>query len=424
MNENDFESPGYEYLRSYQNMNSLYYKLLILNYQQDFCSIYRCPPIHKYYFSMPNKNQSEQQFLFTCLCAWLIKDKCQMNLELEPEEYEDRDTTLSVIVEALRLLLTPDEEMNAKKNSKNLIGFSPARLKSGFGPEVVWTINILADRALELLAESGPKRSSNQIIYHNASADVVDPERAAVHTSITIGQPFVGGGLSTRPLGSYQVDDANLLLEDDSQNLRLQSQTPTNDSNSSDLDRNAWFRRVERATPSLNAANLMKDESIETKDWQNFLKSTRKCATAIDVFLQDSRCLLEPILNKVDDQLKIINERESFIQAKLKVEIEEFLKNWRAYSLELTRNTDLLEQINSRTDKFDQYNEKLRRLNNQIELRISELNDGSRLRELEVMKNRLRKENDEFDIKIGLLLTVYAKKQRKIIAETSDRQNQ
>lgn len=47
VNEADLESPGYEYLRSYNNMTNLYYKLLALEYQKDFCSRYKCPRINR-----------------------------------------------------------------------------------------------------------------------------------------------------------------------------------------------------------------------------------------------------------------------------------------------------------------------------------------------------------------------------------------
>lgn len=420
MNENDLESPGYEYLRSYHNMNSLYQKLLILNYQEDFCSIYRCPPIHKYYFAMPSKNQTEQQYLFTCLCAWLIKNKCQMNLELEPEEYEDRELTLSVIVEALKLLLTPDDDLATRGSSKNMIGFAPSRLGSGFGPEVIWTINILADRALEVLSETiGDERVGTEIIYHSASSgNDVNPTRSGSETSITIGQPFVGGGLTTRPLGSYQVDDSSLLFEDTGNS---KSETST-DFKPSDLDPVAWYRRVEMATPALSSANLAIEDNIETKDWRIQLESIAESTGAIEEFLKDSKYLLDPILTRVDKQMQMINEREKLIQVKLKGVIEEFLMIWRAYSLESTHNSELLEQINGRTDKFEQYNDRLRRLNCQIESRIKELNDGSRLKELDLVKNRLQEDTDDLDIRIGLLLTVYAKKHRKIISESDNNQ--
>lgn len=45
--ELDLESPGYEYLRSYQNMINLHSKLLVLNYEKEFCLAYKCPPIHR-----------------------------------------------------------------------------------------------------------------------------------------------------------------------------------------------------------------------------------------------------------------------------------------------------------------------------------------------------------------------------------------
>lgn len=46
-NEADFESPGFEFMRTYQSMSNLYTKLVALNYQKEFCLLYKCPPIHR-----------------------------------------------------------------------------------------------------------------------------------------------------------------------------------------------------------------------------------------------------------------------------------------------------------------------------------------------------------------------------------------
>lgn len=413
LNENDFESPGYEYLRSYQNMCYLYHKLVVLDYQRDFCSIYKCPPIHRYYFSMPNKNQSEQLFLFTCLCAWLIKDKCQMNFDIEPEEYQDIDLTISIIFEALKLLLTPDDS-NATETAR-VINFPLGRLKQGYGPEVIYTMNIFADRALEIVSQS-ESNDKIRIIYHNKKTS--SDQRQTNSNFITIGQPFVGGGLTTRPLGSYQIDDKSLVLGG-------QDETATDDNNVSlidiHVDQADWYQQVDRVRPALESANLNDSDNnvLCVENWQDYLEATRDYQKCIEDFLNQFKSLIGVISGRIDRHLQVINGREKFIQTNLKSQIEDFLKIWRDYSSEKEKNSKLIEKVNSKADLFESHNAKLRSIKAKIESRIRELDDGSKLKELETIIKNLSTENDELSLRIGLLLTVYAKQHSKLMSETT-----
>lgn len=45
--ETDSDSPGFEYMRTYQSMASLYIKLIALDYHKEFCSTYKCSPFHR-----------------------------------------------------------------------------------------------------------------------------------------------------------------------------------------------------------------------------------------------------------------------------------------------------------------------------------------------------------------------------------------
>lgn len=412
LNESDLDSPGYEFLRSYQNMNNLYQKLVALNYQRDFCSLYKCPPVHKYYFSIQNKNQGEQQFLFTCLCAWLIKEKCQMNLELEPEEYQDIDLTISVIFEALKLLLTPDDYDG--RDIRNPINFPPGRLKQGFGPEAIYTMNILADRALELLLDSD-KIGKVQVLYHNKSSS--DQNRQTNAISITIGQPFVGGGLTTRPLGSYQIDDETLVLDEIEidQNGIQNDRTSLMDIHINEAD---WYQQVERVRQALESANLHETGSI-CENWHDYLEATRESQGVIQEFLNQSKSLLNIISNRIDRHMQVISGREKFIQTNLKTQIEDFLNIWRDYSAQLTRNNNLMEKVNSKADMFESHKVRLKLIGKKVESRMKELNDGNKLKELEVIIKNLTDETDKLKLKIGLLLTVYAKRHTHLVAESA-----
>lgn len=435
------ESPGYEYLRSYQNMCNLYHKLLALNYQKEFCSLYKCAPIHKYYFSVPNDNSNDQQYLYTCLCAWLIKEKCHMNLELAPEDYEDIDVTINVILEALQLLLVNDENHPPNSTSKSPINFPPGRLKGGFGPEVIWSLNILADRALELMLEQQnhdskvPKRP--KLVYHNKNLAIDNNRQINSGNSnfITIGQPFVGGGLTTRPLGSYQIDDKSLLFDDDQDDEeRLteeliagnHEQEAEGASMSLVVEPDEWYQQVQRAAQVLEVASMVREnnnnnnksiEGLDENNWQMFLKSFSNSRSALQEFSSQFSPLLEAITRRIDKHMQVIKNRETFIQTNLASQLGKFLEVWRLYSKELANNNDLVERVTQRTDLFESHNEVLRGLGGQIEARIAELNDGSKLRELQSMTDRLKGENIDFDIKINLLLARYSEMEERILLE-------
>lgn len=414
----DFESPGFEYLRLYQNMSNLYYKLIALNYQKEFCPAYRCPPIHKHYFSLPSDNVSEQRFLYSCLCAWLIKDKCQMNLELEPEEYQDPDLIIEVILEAIRLLLTENDGDNSK-NKGDIIRFPFGKLRSGYGPEVIWTMNILADRALELILANHEDDSPTikpKMHFHNKSSTdqaIRSNSNLGGNNFIVIGQPFVGGGLTTRPLGSYQIDDKSLLLDDDDKDTqdklerkRIIEQTTTN------IDAEDWYQQVQKVSNILGTnSSMIQEENRDSLVWHQFYDSFNQSKIDIQDFLNQSKPLLDVIKDRIDRQMQIINGREKFIQTNLKDSIECFSEILRDYTIHLKEHDDLIEQVTRKTNTFENYNENIKKLNNQIESRINELNDASKLDELETKIDLLKKENLSFDLKIGLLLPMYLERQ-------------
>lgn len=370
---------------------------------------------------MPSKNPGEQQFIYLCLSAWLIKHKCHMNLELEPEEYEDQNATIDVILEALRLITAEDDEPVDRSTFVDSLGFPITRLKNGFGPEVVWTLNILADRALELMLESQQFRGI-RVVYNNKSTlDSANYSKGG--DSITIGQPFVGGGLTTRPLGNYQIDDESLLfggcVKDASFKLANARDTLEEAGNEPQMDPDEWLRRVEECAPMLESVNLFEDSAESPEEWQNFQRSITGSRKQLREFVTTLGPVLNAIVMRIDRQLQVITTREKFIQTNLKSEIEKFSGIWKNYSEQSNRYKNLEAQVNLRTDKFETMTEKLKELNGQIEARKRELNDGSDLKEIATTIDRMRAENKEFDVKIGLLLTVYADAHAKFMSTTS-----
>lgn len=335
-----------------------------------------------------------------------------MNLELEPEEYEDQNVTIDVILEALRLVTAEDDEPIDRSSFVSSLGFPVARLKSGFGPEVVWTLSILADRAVELMLESQQLRGV-RVVYHNKSTlDSTNYSKGG--DSITIGQPFVGGGLTTRPLGNYQIDDESLLFNGREREATFKlakdrdSNTADGAGNEPHIDPDEWLRRVEESAPILESVDLFEDTAESPEEWQDSLRSLTGSKGQLREFVTTLGPILNAIVMRIDRQLQVITTREKFIQTNLRSEIERFSEIWKNYSEQSNRYMNLEAQVNLRTDKFESMTEKLRELNGQIEARKREINDGSDLKEIESTIERMRAENKEYDVKIGLLLTVYA----------------
>lgn len=389
VNENDLDSPGYEFLRSHRNMMNLYHKLVALDYRRDFCPTYKCPAIHKLYFSTLSPNSFEQQYLFICLCAWLIKDKCQMNFELE---LEDIGSSIGVIFEALKLL-HEDGDLDPKIH---------IRLEQGHGPEVVYAISCLADRALELAIEHDPRLGSvgPDIRFHNKQHD-----QTRTANSITIGQPIVGGTLTTRSLGKYFIEDSSLVLDYGAGSSKCESREA---GATKETDPDEWLQQVERVAPQL-VLDFNKEPSA-FEDWQDQLLSIHHSKKSAQSFIDQSKSILQAVENRINRQLQVVSSREKFLQTNLRSKLEAFLQVWREHSKQTKHNKSLLDNVNGKTDLFESHITRLQLLGRDIEARIRELNDGSKLKELELIISMLDAQSEDLEVKVGLLLAAVCSK--------------
>lgn len=46
-NQDDTRSPGYHFVSNFQWMQNLIEKLILLKYDQQFCPVYKCQPLHR-----------------------------------------------------------------------------------------------------------------------------------------------------------------------------------------------------------------------------------------------------------------------------------------------------------------------------------------------------------------------------------------
>lgn len=93
----DSEENTLMYICLYQ-LDDLMEKLKILNYER-LLSEMKMKPLGRYYF-LKSVNPGEQFFMFTSLCAWLIR---QSGRDFEqPQEFHDPSQTIANIVKILQ----------------------------------------------------------------------------------------------------------------------------------------------------------------------------------------------------------------------------------------------------------------------------------------------------------------------------------
>lgn len=84
---------------SLYQMDELMEKLKLLNYERHLLKEMKMKPLGRYYF-VRSFNPGEQFFMFTSLCAWLIR-KTGREFE-QPQEFHDPSKTVADIVKILQ----------------------------------------------------------------------------------------------------------------------------------------------------------------------------------------------------------------------------------------------------------------------------------------------------------------------------------
>lgn len=84
---------------SLYQMDELMEKLKLLNYERNLLKDMKMKPLGRYYF-VRSFNPGEQFFMFTSICAWLIR-KTGRDFE-QPQEFHDPSKTVSDIVKILQ----------------------------------------------------------------------------------------------------------------------------------------------------------------------------------------------------------------------------------------------------------------------------------------------------------------------------------
>jgi intraflagellar transport protein 57 len=149
------DSNNMSLISTYQS-DDLIEKLKLLNYENLLLKQMKMKPLSKFYFSKV-KNSGEQFFLFTSICAWLIRETGK-TFE-QPQEFDDPNVVISKIIRSLN-----DMDIATDFQSNKLI--------SGAGPICVYVIDCLATKVLKISTVQIQKPQIK--VEENSALDIVE----------------------------------------------------------------------------------------------------------------------------------------------------------------------------------------------------------------------------------------------------------
>jgi intraflagellar transport protein 57 len=149
------DSNNMSLISTYQ-ADDLVEKLKLLNYENLLLKQMKMKPLSKFYFSKA-KNSGEQFFLFTSICAWLIRETGK-SFE-QPQEFDDPNVVISKIIRSLN-----DMDIATDFQSNKLI--------SGAGPICVYVLDCLATKVLKISTVQIQKPQIK--IEENSSLDIIE----------------------------------------------------------------------------------------------------------------------------------------------------------------------------------------------------------------------------------------------------------
>ncbi|KAI1285995.1 Intraflagellar transport protein 57 -like protein [Halotydeus destructor] len=400
----DKQSPGYHYVSNFEAMNGLHDKLSLMQYTRAFCSEYKCKPLHRYYFSLQS-NPGEQFYTFSCLSAWLIKNKCKLPIQgsLNPQEYEDPNLTIAAILEGLALALGHLELSSLP------IDFASAKLKPGFGSEVLQVLSILADCALRV---SPPHQGTNGVpITVNGLQDVYhedeDPEMASNEDN----------ELEINFEEQYTLIDEHVTEHDGHLDLLMTTALGLNSSSDlghvalagpekpkdilrSSTDQLAWKAEVDRVLPRLKVVLRTSDQ--HKADWRSHVTDMHRTKKDIDEQFSSTQTSLAKVSTEVSRSLDKISSKEKYLQ----LQFESLVNEYAALKGQLATVEDKYRTVSvGVTDKsriLSQLNEELDLVKNEMEERSSNMTDGTPLISLRKNLQKMKAELTSIDIRIGV----------------------
>ncbi|XP_010136773.1 PREDICTED: intraflagellar transport protein 57 homolog [Buceros rhinoceros silvestris] len=331
------------------------------------------PFLNRHYFALTT-NSGEQFSMFCTLAAWLIT-KAGHPFE-QPQEYDQPNAVVSNILSELRSFGRP-------------VDFPPSKLKAGYGEQVCYVLDCLAEEALkysgfrwkrpayptEELEEEEITEDDAELMLNKLEEDLAEEESDNEENFID---------LNVLKAQTYRSD----MNDSAKQEEILQSTT----------DAAEWNLEVEHVLPQLKVT-----VRTDNKDWRIRVDQMHQHKDGIESSLKETRGYLDKLHNEISKTLEKINSREKYMNNQLEHLVQEYRSAQALLSEAKEKYQEGSGGLTERIKVLSEITEVLERVKQETEEKGSSMTDGAPLVKIKQALTKLKQETIQMDIQIGVM---------------------
>ncbi|KAK6636244.1 hypothetical protein RUM43_009902 [Polyplax serrata] len=357
-------------------MEELIDKLQVLNYDKEFVKDLKMRPLSRHYFAIQT-NPGEQFYSFTTLAAWLI-NKCGKLFE-QAQEYDDPNSTISNILDVLREFDIP-------------VNFPPSRVKQGFGENVIYILDQLANQAMKF---------NNVKWLHPEPVKEVSEAEEEVEDEAELILEKVEEEMATF-FSDDEDDDETTINLDDLKNIQMfrnfqEMHQKPEEILETNVSSEEWLVELERVLPQLKITI-----KTDSRDWRSHLEQMQKYSSGIEENLSVAKIQLDKLSDDISNTMERISTREKHLNNHL----EPLLIEYKTKQEELNKLTDEYKKISERmtegSKNLSKITEELEQVKKELEERGSSMTDGTPLINIKKAISKIKTEIIDLDVKIGV----------------------
>ncbi|XP_035795475.1 intraflagellar transport protein 57 homolog [Anopheles albimanus] len=368
---------GVSSVSSFQ-VDDLMEKLKLLNYERLLLREMKMKQINRYYF-LRSFNPGEQFFMFTSICAWLIR-KIGKTFD-QPQEFDDPNIVITRIIKVLQEMDVPTD-------------FQTNRLIQGAGPICVYIMDALATQALKLTKFQIKRPECRK--EDDPMVDLIENDSEIILEKVEEEQM---AGMSDE-----SEDERNgmfdLSFTDQKTLNRRSTAVQRKDEYKVDSlsDSEAWRLELERVLPQLKVV-----VKTDPRDWRAHLEQMRTLRSNIDTATEETDSQLKKLQTDIGYVMEKLESREKHLNNDLKELIAQYKEVLMGYN-QVSGQLKQLEQAKANNEhELTKITNELENVKIQMEQRGNSMTDGSPLINIKKAIFRIKEEICDMDIKIGVM---------------------
>jgi len=295
------------------------------------------------------------------------------------------------------------------------IDFSPAKLKAGFGPEVIWTLNVLSDVAM--------KHSSQQLNEQKGSRSKNTTSSVVVIKGLTTTEPLEDGDeASNEDDDDLEINFDEALFEDEEeeqvtlegedsfQSIHSRFHTKNKTFSETSLTQNrdilmsktedsSWKREVERVLPQLKV--VVRSSDVKT-DWRMRLNHFRSSKRDLEKEMEMSNEKLGRLMKEISQNMDKVVSREKYLQQQFEPLLSEYSGLQSRRNVLLDSYETASAGISQKSRVLSSISDELESIKSEMEERGSSMTDGTPLVSLRKALQKIKTEVTTIDVRIGV----------------------